>query len=327
MMKKEIISELEKITDEEQAILNGDSIKKQYYTNKNFFQIESQKLLKKNELITVRGHTRFIEFPQHNHDYIEIMYICKGTITHIIDEELLVMKEGDLIFLNQHIRHGIKKAGKEDIGINIIALPEFFDFPIKILGTNNILANFLVDSLRKTSTDSQYLFFRMKGNLLIENIMENIVYSLLNQNENEAQINQTSMGLLFMYVIDALDSLASYSKYNYREILLKMTLKYVNEQYKDATLTQLAKDSHQSLPALSRFIKRNLGFTFQELLQRKRFQQAVYLLVETELSVLDIISAVGYENSSYFYRKFRERYRLSPKEYRKQHKKDTLIYV
>ena len=53
-------------------------------------------------------------------------------------------------------------------------------------------------------------------------------------------------------------------------------------------------------------------------LQRKRLNKAVQLLCDTSLPVNDIIAAVGYENNSYFHRVFRERYQLTPKEFRKK---------
>ena len=69
---------------------------------------------------------------------------------------------------------------------------------------------------------------------------------------------------------------------------------------------------------LSREIRRRTGKTYKELLQEKRMQQAVYLLTNSKIPVTDIIESVGYDNTSYFYRKFRERYGMSPKEYRGQ---------
>lgn len=48
----------------------------------------------------------------------------------------------------------------------------------------------------------------------------------------------------------------------------------------------------------------------------RRLQQAAYLLSNTALSTEDILHAVGYKNSSFFYRKFREKYGKSPKEFR-----------
>ena len=40
------------------------------------------------------------------------------------------------------------------------------------------------------------------------------------------------------------------------------------------------------------------------------------LLRRSDLNIQQIIAQVGYENTSYFYRLFHERYGLSPREYR-----------
>ena len=67
---------------------------------------------------------------------------------------------------------------------------------------------------------------------------------------------------------------------------------------------------------LSREIKKRIGKTYKELLQTKRMSQAAYLLTNTRIPVSDIIEKVGYDNYSYFYRRFKERYGVSPGEYR-----------
>ena len=43
---------------------------------------------------------------------------------------------------------------------------------------------------------------------------------------------------------------------------------------------------------------------------------AARLLRRSDLNIQQIIAQVGYENTSYFYRLFHERYGLSPREYR-----------
>ena len=48
----------------------------------------------------------------------------------------------------------------------------------------------------------------------------------------------------------------------------------------------------------------------------------MYLLTSSQIPVTDIIESIGYDNTSYFYRKFRERYGMSPKEYRQEQKKN-----
>ena len=54
----------------------------------------------------------------------------------------------------------------------------------------------------------------------------------------------------------------------------------------------------------------------KELLQKHRMETAARLLRRSDLNIQQIIAQVGYENTSYFYRLFHERYGLSPREYR-----------
>ena len=84
---------------------------------------------------------------------------------------------------------------------------------------------------------------------------------------------------------------------------------------------------NQTISGLSRMIRRCTGHTYKELLQRRRFRKAVELLVETELPVNDIVTAVGYENNSYFYRKFRERYQMTPNDYREKYRGSERVRV
>ena len=58
------------------------------------------------------------------------------------------------------------------------------------------------------------------------------------------------------------------------------------------------------------------GMPFTEYLQAKRLNEAMRLLEETSLSVLEISNAVGYENDSFFRRKFKERFSVLPKQCR-----------
>ena len=49
---------------------------------------------------------------------------------------------------------------------------------------------------------------------------------------------------------------------------------------------------------------------------KHRMETAARLLRRSDLNIQQIIAQVGYENTSYFYRLFHERYGLSPREYR-----------
>lgn len=327
-MRKELLEVLMPVTDEEREILNGSSnVKKGLYTSQNHFTVESQKLLQEGKLITVRSHTRFVDFPSHNHNYIEVFYVCQGSVTHVISGKSVTVRQGELLFLNQYVAHEIQCCGQDDIAINFIILPEFFDTAFSMIEKNNVLADFLISTLKEKNGSSQYLYFQVSDNLPIQNLMENMIDSLVHKQGNEEQINQHTMGLVFLHLLNAVKSLKESTPNQYRNMMIMTTLKYIDENYRDGNLTELCDMLNQSISGLSRMIRKTTGHTYKELVQRRRFRKAVELLMETEMPVNEIAVEVGYENNSYFYRKFREKYHSTPNEYRTLHKNEEQIRV
>ena len=131
-MEHELLKYHEPITEEEQKYLDGkNSVEKDLYTSEKQFVIDSKKLLQKGRLIEIRPHTRFVHFPRHRHNYVEMVYMCKGQTQHIINGcEKLVLNEGDLLLMNQNAYHEILPASGNDIAVNFIILPEFFHYAI-----------------------------------------------------------------------------------------------------------------------------------------------------------------------------------------------------
>lgn len=327
-MRQELLRLLEPVTEEEREILEGKGqVRQGLYTSRKYFTVESEKLLQEGKLISVRKHTRFAYFPLHNHNYVEVFYVCQGSVTHRINGEEVTVHTGELLFLNQYVSHEILPARREDIAINLIVLPEFFDTAFAMIEKNNVLADFLADSLKEKNGISRYLYFQVSDNLQIQNLMENLIDSLLHKQGNEEQINRHTMGLLFLHLINAVRSLKENTPNQYRNLLMMTTLRYIEENYRTGSLTQLSDMLNQNISGLSRMIRQSTGYTYKELLQRRRFRKAVELLVETDLPVNDIVTAVGYENNSYFYRKFRERYQMTPNAYRERYRGSDRVRV
>ena len=148
-MRDKIMGYIGKITEEEQAILDGDlEVKRDLYTSGNEFIVDSKKFLSQGKLIDVRLHTRFAYFPPHTHNYIEMLYVIQGQLTTIVNNtERISMSGGDILFLNQHASHEILPARETDLAVNFIILPEFFRYPISMIDKENVLMDFILSSL------------------------------------------------------------------------------------------------------------------------------------------------------------------------------------
>lgn len=317
-MNKNLLDQLKPITLEEQKLLEEHGeIDTAIYMSEASNVVDCNKLLEHGKLIQVRPHTRFVHFPVHTHNYVEVIYMCSGRTHHVINGDDVYLETGELLFLNQHAKQEIYPAGQDDIAINFIILPEFFDYALTMMEEEeNLLRDFIVSCLRSQTEEANYLHFKVADILPIQNLVENLIWTILNKQPNKRKINEATMGLLFLQLMNHTDKV-EISKRGFKQDLTLTVLRYIEENYKDGELSKLAKNLHYDVYWLSRMIKQSTGKTYIELLQLKRLNQAAYLLCHTKLTVADIGLAIGYDNLSYFHRIFKQKYEVSPKVYRK----------
>ncbi len=327
-MNRKLLNKLQRITLEERKYLEENAeVEKKLYVRGEQYEIDQKLFLEKGQLITIRQHTRFVDFPEHYHNYIEIVYVCQGKLTTVIDRKELCLEKGDILIMNPYVRHSVKKASIEDIAINFITLPEFFGIPVEMLKGKAVVARSLLEAIRQDSSMPHYLFFHLNRNREIDNLMGDLIYSIDENIPNSNEINQYTMGLVFLHLLNHLNRMETTCSRTYDEILVQTVLRYIDNCYTSATLSDIANELHQSVSGLSKIVKRETNHTFQELLQRKRFQQAVKFLVDSDLAIGSISEAVGYENYSYFYKQFKARYGATPNEYRQKYKDQERIRI
>ena len=313
-LNQALLQKLSAVTEEEKRILAGErQIDRSLYMDGTRDVISGDKLLPSGRIITIRPHTRFVAFPEHSHDYVEMVYMCAGQTRHVVNGMELTLRAGELLMLGQHARQSIAPAGEGDVAVNFIVRPAFFSGTLPFLGEEETpLRRFVVGCLTGEN-ETGYLLFRVAEVLPIQNLIENLLYTLTEQIPNRRGILQSTMGLLFAQLLNHTDALQFESR---EQNAVLSTLRYIEEHYADGSLTEIAARLHYELPYLSRLIRQSTGKNYTELLQEKRLSQAAWLLRNTDRKVDEISFSVGYENISYFHRLFAARFGCSPKKYR-----------
>ena len=138
-------------------------------------------------------------------------------------------------------------------------LPEFFDVAYTMAGNNNVLADFLVNVLRQDDERGEYLHFKVAEVLQIQNLLENMIYSLVTGRGDQNRINQTTMGLIFLYLLESVQYAEMRLPNQYENMIAMTTLDYIEQQYRTATLTELCEQLHLPMHMLSKMIKKNSG--------------------------------------------------------------------
>ena len=95
-------------------------------------------------------------------------------------------------------------------------------------------------------------------------------------------------------------------------------MNYVQANYIDITLDDLAEKFFLSKPYLSKYIKEKSGMTFGDLVKKIRMKKAKALLKSSNMTVENIAMSVGYQNVEHFNRLFKKAYNMTPMQFRNQ---------
>lgn len=321
-MTEELLRILRQVTPEEERLRGGKiGIEKDIYSSdttekEGIVHVDAARLLEEGKLIQIRTHTRFVHFPVHTHNFVELVYMCQGSTHHVINGNDVVLKEGELLFISQSAKQEIYPAKETDVAVNFIILPEFFDYGLTMMeAEDNQLRSFVIDCLTGAKEDTGYLHFKVADVLPVQNLVENLIWTIIRKEPNKRSIQQATMGLLFLQLMNQIDRMET-AEADRQQKLIMDVLSYIEEHYRDGELEELAKQLHYDMRWLSKEIKKRTGLTYTELVQKKRLQQAAYLLMTTNMNVLDIGLAVGYDNTSYFHRIFQKQFGMTPRKYR-----------
>jgi len=254
----------------------------------------------------------------HYHDSYEISFITEGSGKRIVGDSIEEFQPGDLVFIGRNLPH-VWIADKEPaifsnrtlemvflqfnqniLNNQLLALPEFSDIRaalelsergIQVVGhTLNEVSEIMLQLPYLKNFDRLLHFFRLMDII----------------GKSTTHIRLASEDYM----------LQRFTPGNRRIALLHDYL--MNHYQEEIDLKNLAGLVNMAEGSLCRFFKMNTGTTLIEYLNRIKIDFACKLLMDKELSILEVCFDSGFNNLSHFNKHFRKITGMTPSEYRKQ---------
>lgn len=273
----------------------------------------------KNDEFAVVKETRFATIPLHYHKDMEMNYVYEGSCTFMINQKEVVLEKGDLCILESDVHHSATSVKNEDdIIINFVFRKSYFTNSfLNRLSDKGLITRFLLNAISQSHKQDKYLIFKTANNFRFHMIIQLLLCEYYAPSISYDELNKTYMALVFLELINTIHDTGTVVSDSYKndEQIISI-LKYIEENFDTCTLKDVAKAFNFNPNYVGNLIKKKTGSTFQELKLSQQLSVAANLLRSTDKTVLDIMAFVGCSNPSYFYRKFKESFHLSPKSYR-----------
>ncbi|GLC80886.1 helix-turn-helix domain-containing protein [Lacrimispora brassicae] len=321
-MKKELLEYLRNASEGKNGILNEEaSVLCHCGEGPENSGVNRDNAMGRGKLMNMCCQPHKVPIPDHSHNYVELVYMYSGSAVHVINgSRSLQLETNDLLLIRQGTIHGAEPAVGEDIAVHFFLMPEFFFHPELMAEDGIVLRHFITGPASGRHSVADYLHFHLQDMLPARNLLENMIWSMTKDKKGRQEINQATMGILIMELLHNGDKAELHDLAQYEEKIAMTAYQYLENNYSTATLEEFSTLSMQPSYYISRLFKRHFQVTFTECLQLIRMIRAANFLASTSKPVEEIIAEIGYENSSYFHRLFKERYGMTPKQYRDKSK-------
>ncbi|ASB48855.1 AraC family transcriptional regulator [Alkalitalea saponilacus] len=258
-------------------------------------------------------------FPWHFHSEYEIVYIMRSRGTRFVADNMEPFEEGDLVIVGSQVPHYWRNDEHtsdrdENQHVNAIVVQFRSDFLEQAL-TNypelGLIKNLLEKSKSGVFFEKSFaLTLEPKLKLLYEEKGFNrfiLLLQILNEMAGTKKCRQLGTGNNEVIPPDVTDD------------RLKKIINFINLNYTDKiTLEQVASLSGMNPASFTRYFKGKTGKTLVQYINDMRIDYACKLLQNTDYSISRICFETGFNNLSNFNRFFKERMRMTPRDYLRQ---------
>ena len=239
-------------------------------------------------------------FPEHIHQFAEIVFCAEGSMELTIDGKCEVMNAGDLAIIAPFRTHSFYTPKHVKRWICVFS--------------DNFVPSFV-------SKDEFYASCERCVFTPDDNLIPFLYERLPDNNEEPVEISQNVLRLVSLIVA------AIYEDYLRKCILipapksdaLTKILFYIRDNFKDnVTLAKIGAALGYSPKYVSNCIAEIKGYNLPRLINSFRTDYAKQMLIDTDTNVIDIGLACGYKSEKSFHRAFRDIASMTPSEYRRQ---------
>jgi AraC-like DNA-binding protein len=253
-------------------------------------------------------------YPPHWHVGIEIIVPLQNWYKVHIGKDHYTLEENDILFINSGVIHSLESPDKGERIILQFDLSLFYN--LKEFDTTLFM---LPSAVKITKKDFPQIY----------PTIHTCVFNIIQEYNIDAPLKEASIygNLIQIYVAlcrkiiydqNFFKDTAHSKRHEYIEKLMK-TCNYINQHYnEELSLDTIADIAGFSKYHFTRLFKEFTNMTFHQYLTKQRLQKSEILLMDTNLSVMEVALSSGFNSISTFNRSFKQSKGCSANEFRKK---------
>ena len=254
--------------------------------------------------------------PPHYHDFIEVLFGIEGEYTIKINNAILKFTVDDMIIIGSKVTHEIYQSSEGNGKYLVVKFqPEMI-----YSSYNSALELKYVLPFKFASLNSELIYdLKKEENSEIKIILCNIIKEISEKKYGYEIAIKADIYKLILWIIRKFNSENVSMNFFTPETLKKIenALEYIEENYKNnLTVREIANKCFMEYSYFSRIFKLITSMSCCDYINFLKIKKSEILLLENELTVTETATECGFDNVSYYIKKFKFFNGITPKKYK-----------
>ena len=237
----------------------------------------------------------------HGHDFPEFFWVIAGKGSHFVNGEDIPLKTGDLIFMRTGDYHGLSTDNEDIFELINIA------FPNKVI--EDLHARY--DDINEVWNSSPNMPRMYSLTELQRQWLEAAASNLLSYRNSRIELDRLLINLVCEIGQAENDIFRTCPEW-----LAKACRSSQQQRHFIKGSQIIANLAGRTPEHTARTLMKHTGLTPSEVINRFRMDYAAAQLCTTDKNITEIAGECGFSSLSYFFQRFRERFNISPRQYR-----------
>lgn len=259
--------------------------------------------------IDISVQLRGLQVEKHYHDYIEIVCQVNGQSMHFVDGKEIVLQKNQILIINMNQSH--MNLPTQNDTFNIILPKQYLDTLVMESSYEQTvlhLKKFIIEHKKVIAYNLQEHSIDQINK--VWNLHKNCATETMYHFKIKLELVQFLIGLDYLFNLESEEKNEGFD-----------IIRYINENLQTACLNEFAKTLNYAPSTISQQISDRYQQSFMDLLHSARLKRAAQLLLTTGYKISYIMHEIGYNNKTFFYSIFKQKYKMTPNQYRIKYKK------
>lgn len=254
-------------------------------------------------------------YHKHWHKELELIMILNGSSSIQVNGKSHKLDDGDILIINSYELHEIIKVDNSAVLLILQLNPLFF------AGYYPKFPNLHIES--------NLLLFRQQKEICkeLKNYMIELFY-IIHSKKDTFRLQALRLSILFAEKLISLFRIESEECIESSPDRLQRILSYIHNHYSEKiSLVKIAESESISPHYLSKFFKKEMEMNFNQYLAEVRLSKAMWDLLHSDKHISDIAVSHGFSTSKSYISSFKSLYKMTPHQFRKNHKPSNYLPI